>query len=100
MWVDHFFCYLHAQCHEQATIQSALESKESFELFAKCYNVWIKHIHSDNVIFMMKAFKDHVVACDQQQSFCSVGMHWQNGVIECYIGVITTRACTMLLHAM
>ena len=36
MWVDHFSHYLYAQCHEQATIQSALKSKESFELFAKC----------------------------------------------------------------
>ena len=44
---------------------------------------------------MMKAFKDHVAACDQQQSFCGVSAHWQNGV-----GVITTRTHTMLLHAM
>ena len=64
------------------------------------YNVQIKHIHSDNGVFMMKAFKDHVIACDQQQSFCGVGMHWQNCVIECYIDVITTNAHTMLLHMM
>ena len=100
MWVDHFSHFLHAQCHEQATIQAALESKENFELYAKRYNVRIKHIHSNNGIFTTKAFKDHVVACDQQQSFCGVGAHWQNGVIERYIGVITTRARTMLLHAM
>ena len=100
MWVDHFSCFLHAQCHEQATIQSTLESKESFKLFAKWYNVWIKHIHSDNGVFTTKAFKDYVVACDQQQLFCGVSAHWQNGVIECYIGVITTCACTMLLHVM
>ena len=42
MWVDHFSCYLHANCHEQATIQSTLESKESFDLFTKRYNIWIK----------------------------------------------------------
>ena len=100
MWVDHFSRYLHANCHEQATIQSALESKESFELFAKCYNVQIKHIHSDNGVFTTKAFKDHIIACDQQQSFCGVSAHWQNGVIERYIGIITTHARTMLLHPM
>ena len=42
MWVDHFSRFLHAQCHEQATIQAALESKENFELYAKRYNVRIR----------------------------------------------------------
>ena len=49
---------------------------------------------------MTKAFKDHVIACDQQQLFCGIGTHWQNGIIEWYIGIITTHACTMLLHVM
>ena len=47
-----------------------------------------------------KLLKKHVAACDQQQSFCSVSAHSQNGVIEQYISVITTHTCTMLLHAM
>ena len=60
MWVDHFSHFLHAHCQEEATIQSTLDSKEDFEMFAKCYNVRIKHIYSDNGVFMMKAFKDYV----------------------------------------
>jgi hypothetical protein len=39
-------------------------------------------------------------ASSQHQSSCGVGAHWQNGVIEHFIEVITTRTCTMLLHAM
>ena len=100
MWVDHFSHFLHAHCHEQVSIQSALESKENFELFTKWCNVQIKHTHSNNSMFMTKAFKDHIAACNQQQTFCGVSKHWQNGMIEHYIGVITTCACTMLLHAM
>ena len=100
MWVDHFSCFLYAHCQEDATIKkSALESKEAFEMYAKCYNVCIKHIHSDNSIFIMKAFQDHITTTDQQQSFCGVREHWQNGVIERFIGVVTTCAHTMLLHA-
>jgi hypothetical protein len=40
MWVlDHFSRFLHAHCQKDATIQSTLESKEAFEIFAKRYNV-------------------------------------------------------------
>jgi transposase InsO family protein len=100
MWVDHYSRFLYAHCQEDATIKSTLESKVGFESFAKRYNVSIKHIHCDNGVFSTKVFREHVEASDQQQSFCGVGAHWQNGVIERFIGVITTRARTMLLHAM
>ena len=90
MWVDHYSRFLHAHCQETATIQSALESKEDFEMFAKRYNIHVKHIHSDNGVFATKVFRDHLDACNQQQSLCEVGAQWQNGVIKWYIGVITT----------
>jgi transposase InsO family protein len=100
LWVDHFSKFLYAHCQEDATVKSTLESKVGFESFAQRYNVSLKHIHSDNGVFALKVFKDHVEASDQHQSFSGVGAHWQNGVIERFIGVITTRARTMLLHAM
>jgi hypothetical protein len=100
MWVDHFLRFLYAHCQEDATTKSTLESKVGFESFAQRYQVTIKHIHGDNGVFATKLFKDHVEASSQHQSFCGVGAHWQNGVIERFIGVITTRARTMLLHAM
>jgi hypothetical protein len=100
LWVNHFSRFLYAHCQEDTTIKSTLESKVGFKSFAKRFNISIKHVHSDNGVFTMKLFQDHVAASDQHQSFCGVGAHWQNGVIKCYIGVITTRACTMLLHAM
>ena len=100
MWVDHYSQFLHAHCQENATIKSALESKEDFVMFAKRFNVRVKHIHSDNGDFATKTFHDHLDACNQQQSLCGVSTHWQDGVIKRYISVITTRAHTMLLHAM
>jgi hypothetical protein len=100
MWVDHFSHFLHAHCQEDATIQSTLESKEAFEVFTKCYNVRIRHIHSNNGVFTTRTFQDHVDASDQHQSFCGISAHWQNRVIKHFIGVITTCARTMLLHAM
>ena len=103
MWVDHFSRFLFAHCQEDATMQSTLESKISFESYAKKYNITVHHVHRDNGIFTIKAFKENVESSNQTHSFCGVGAHWQNGVIECFIGVITTRVVlprTMLLHAM
>ena len=54
MWVNHYSRFLHAHCQEEATIKSALESKKDFEMFAKCFNIHVKHIHSDNGIFATK----------------------------------------------
>jgi hypothetical protein len=100
MWVDHYSRFLHAHCQEDATVKSTLESKVGFESLAKRYNITLWHIHSDNGIFTNKAFQESIEQSNQTHSFCGVGAHWQNGVIERFIGVITTRARTMLLHAM
>ena len=37
---------------------------------------------------------------NQSYSFCGVGALWQNGSIESYIGHLTAKARSMLLHAM
>ena len=90
--------YSHLQ--ESTNAKQTLVSKTNFETFAQRFNVNIKHIHSDNGVYKSKTFMDHCIAADQTQSFSGVGAHWQNGVIERYIGVISTHARTMLLHAM
>ena len=36
----------------------------------------------------------------QTQSFCATGAHWQNGIVERTIGIVTTLARSMLSHAM
>jgi hypothetical protein len=99
MRVDHFLRFLYAHGQEDATTKSTLESKVGFESFAQCYQGTIKHIHGNNGVFATKLFKDHVEASSQHQSFCGVGAHWQNRDIDRFIGVVTTHARTMLLHA-
>jgi hypothetical protein len=100
MWVDHYSWFLHAHCQEDAMVKSTLESKVEFESFAKRYNVSLCYIHNNNGIFTNKAFQENIESSNQAHSFCEVGAHWQNGVIECFVGVIMTCACMMLLHAM
>jgi len=100
LWVDHFTKFLWTNLQESTGTAATLESKTAFEAFAKWYDRHIKHIHSNNQIFNSKPFVKHCENQSQSQSFCGVGAHWQNGMIETYIGTTTAHARTMLLHAM
>jgi len=100
LWVDHYSKYLFGHLQETATIKETLLSKEAFETFATHYNVQVCHICSDNGVFASANIAKHIKACGQCHSVCGVSAHWQNGIIEQYIGIITNHARTMLLHAM
>ena len=100
VWSDHSSKFIWSDHQEEKTAESALQSKVSFETFAARYDVKIKHIHSDNGIFNSKAFIKHYNKQKQKRTLCGVGAHHQNGSIERYIGVLSGKARTMLLHAM
>jgi hypothetical protein len=59
-----------------------------------------QHIRTDNGVYASAPFQ---LACEkdnQDLTFCAAGSHWQNGMAEHHIGVITQMAHTILLHAM
>jgi hypothetical protein len=59
----------------------------------------LKKIRADNGVYAAGQFQ---VSCEedgQDLTFCAVGGHWQNGVAERHIGVVTQTARTLLLHA-
>jgi hypothetical protein len=69
-----------------------IKSKTEFQTFALRYTVKVKAIRADNAAYASALFK---TACDNDQqelSFCAVGGHWQNGVAECHIGIVTQTA--------
>ena len=80
-------------------LEQTLEAKYAFEKLAATYGVKIKRYHADNGHFACKGFREAVAEAGQKITFCGVGAHHQNGIIENQIGLITRWARTSLLHA-
>lgn len=92
LWVDHFSQYLNPMFHETK------ESKQEFEAFANKFSVKVANIRADNGMYAAKGFQTICEEKGQQLMFCTVGGHWQNGVVELAIGVVTRTVQTLLLH--
>ena len=58
----------------------------------------IKHYHADNGHFAHNGFIDTVNERDQSISYCNIGTHHQNGIIENRNKILMLGACTLLMH--
>jgi len=99
LWIDHFSRFVFPTFHETKAASELVASKREFQNFAARYNIKIKKIRADNGVYAAGQFQ---VSCEedgQDLTFCAVGGHWQNGVAERHIGVVTQTARTLLLHA-
>ena len=65
----------------------------------KEFDVLVESYHADNGRFAEKEFREEIIKRNQSISFCAVGAHHQNGVIENRIKDCTYGTRTMLLHA-
>jgi hypothetical protein len=57
---------------------------------------FVKHYHTGNGVFAHKGFLDEVNRKDQKITFCAVGAHHQNGIIENKNKMLTLSAQTLL----
>jgi len=99
-WIDHMSSLVYVTFHPSKAVSELLRSKQEFKEWASRYNVSIKSIRADNGVYAAQAFKDSCMKHQQKLTFCAIGAHWQNGIAERFIGTVTERARTILLHAM
>lgn len=60
----------------------------------------IKHYHDDNGRFSDNGFIDDINQKDQKITFCGVGSHHQNSIVENKNKILNTGARMLLLHDM
>jgi hypothetical protein len=80
---------VYATFHSSKATDELVSSKNEFETWVSHFNIKIMNIRADNGVYSAKVLRD---ACDRQQqslTFCGIGAHWQNGIAEHFIGVIT-----------
>jgi hypothetical protein len=99
-WVDHFSRFIYVTFYDSKKAEELAQSKLEFEDFASRFQVRLKSIPADNGVYRACSFQDACQRNQQRLTFCAVGMHWQNGIAEQFIGSITQQARTILLHAM
>ena len=89
-----------SRLQETQSAAETITAKHELEQFSHSHDMHIKHYRCDNGIYHAKSFKEDCRIHEQGQSFSCIGAHWQNGIAERYIGVLTRKARTMLIHAM
>ena len=74
------FTYIHLMT--SCDLDQTIAAKHAFEKTAATYGVTVKQYHADNGHFACKGFRDVVSFANQKITFCGVGAHHQNGIIE------------------
>ena len=99
-FVDHVSDYVYVHLMKDLTLDETLLAKEALEKLMAQAGRTIKHYHADNGRFADNGFIDAVNENNQRITFCGVGAHHQNGIIENKNKMLTLGARTLLLHGM
>ena len=81
------------------TLNETLLAKASFERHANEGGVNIESYRADNGRFADSGCQQAVKDCNQKITYCAVGAHHQNGIVERRIKELTLISRALLLHA-
>ncbi|KAL7546945.1 LOW QUALITY PROTEIN: hypothetical protein ACHAWF_014538, partial [Thalassiosira exigua] len=99
-FVDHVSDFVYVHLMRDFTLEETLLAKAAWEKILIQANRKVKHYHVDNGRFTDNGFIDACNDKDQTLTFCGVGAHHQNGIIENKNKILTQGARTLLLHGM
>ena len=99
-FVDHVSNYVYVYLMRNFSLSETVLAKNSLEKLMAQSGLTVKHYHTDNIRFDDNGFIDAINQRDQNITFCGVGAHHQNGIVENNNKILTTGARTLLLHGM
>ncbi|KAL7524874.1 hypothetical protein ACHAXR_002639, partial [Thalassiosira sp. AJA248-18] len=81
-FVDHVSDYVYVHLMRDMTLDETLLAKSAWEKVMAQAGRTVKHYHADNGRFADNGFIDSINNSDQKITFCGVGAHHQNGIVE------------------
>ena len=97
---DHTSDFVYVHLMRNFTLEETLLAKQAYENVLKQAGRTARHYHADNGRFSDKGFHKDIDDKGQEITFCGVGAHHQNGIIENRNKQLTLGARTLLLHDM
>ena len=91
-FVDHVSDYIYVYLMRDLYLSETLISKEALEKLMAQSRRTIKHYNTDNGRFGENVFIDAINQKYQKITFCGVGFHHQNGIVEKKNKILTTGA--------
>ncbi len=99
VFADHYLDHTYIYLMQDFMLAEMLLAKHAYEKFLASLGIDSKVYHADNGRFADKGFWDDCTLSNQTITFCCVGSHHQNGIVEQKIKDITLSRHTLLLHA-
>jgi len=87
-----------AHMQTSTNVLQTLDGKQKFERFMRSLGIQVKSYRADNGVFATKDFIQNIKLNDQNMTFSSTGSHFQNGVAERAIRLVSEWTRTVLLH--
>jgi hypothetical protein len=97
---DHVSNFVYVHLMQNFTLEETLLAKRAYTKVLAQAGRTAKHYHADNGRFSNKGFHQDITNKGQSITFCVVGVHHQNGIIENRNKQLTLGARTLLLHSM
>ncbi len=99
MFVDHFSDYVYVAIMQDLGLDKTLLEKSAFERHANKGGISIASYQADNGRFADAGFQKAIKDANQSITFCAIGAHHENGIVEWRIKELTLISRTLLLHA-